>query len=359
MVLGISLVPYVIIGLIVVICGSRQNHKKDYSYHPKVTVFIPTWNEEEHIAKKLDNLLEQMYPIAEILIFDCSSDGTKRIVEEYQKKHSNIQLIRQKQRSGMAITLNDALKKAKGEVIVKTDCDSLTKSKDALKELIANFSQEGIGGVSGICVNKGLEGSFRSFMTRLQISESNLDSTTVAHSTSLLAFRKSAVSEVDSNSVAEDTEEFVLIRKKGYRTIIDSSVISEEDVPKTFAKRRLQKDRRAQGIITVLFQNISILFNPRYGLYGLVVFPINFFLLVVSPFVILLSLILLGYQLFLINPIYLMLYILLVVSTLIFYKIQHPRLSWLLALIDLQLSGLLGTLQFLRGGYGAKWKRVR
>jgi glycosyltransferase involved in cell wall biosynthesis len=35
---------------------------------------LPTYNEENFIEKKLDNLLEQMCHIHEILIYDCSTD---------------------------------------------------------------------------------------------------------------------------------------------------------------------------------------------------------------------------------------------------------------------------------------------
>jgi glycosyltransferase involved in cell wall biosynthesis len=44
------------------------------------------YNEENFIGKKLDNLLEQTYPIHEILIYDCSTDRTPGIIQKYQKK---------------------------------------------------------------------------------------------------------------------------------------------------------------------------------------------------------------------------------------------------------------------------------
>jgi cellulose synthase/poly-beta-1,6-N-acetylglucosamine synthase-like glycosyltransferase len=357
LILLISFIPYTAIGLIVFVFGRKQLIEKDYFYHPTVTVYLPTYNEEKNIARKLDNLLQQTYPIDEILIYDCSDDSTKQIILDYQKRHGNIKLVDQKERIGMARTLNEALNTSKGEIIIKTDCDSLAKSKDSLKELISSFSDQKIGGVSGICVNKGVEGDFRSFMTRLQVAESNIDSTIVAHATSFLAFRKGVIEDVNPDSVADDTEEFVLIRKKGYRTIIDSAVCSEEELPKSFRDRRLQKDRRSQGIVEVMLRNFSVLFNPKYGYYGLVVFPMDFFLLVISPFVILLDIALIGYQLFLINSLLLVPYALILVLPFALYN--KRKLSPLVALIDLQLAGLLGTLYSIIGKSGAKWKRVR
>jgi len=356
-ILAITLIPYIFVASVALLFGRGQVLKKDYSYSPKVTVFLPTFNEERNIAKKLDDLIQQTYPISEIMVYDCSTDNTPRIVEEYQKKYSNIKLIKQHERIGMAKTLNEALKKSGGEIFVKTDCDSLTKSRDALKELIADFGDKNIGAVSGVCINKGLEGYFRSFLTRLQIAESNLDSTIIAHATSLLAYRKVAVVDVDPNSLNDDAEEFVLIRKKGYRTVIDAQVVSEEELPETFRKRRLQKDRRAAGTIKVLLQNLSILFNPKFGLYGLVVFPIDIFLLVISPILLFVASILMGYIMFTISPIILVPYLFLIFSPFVFYTIK--KVNWLVALVDLQLSGLMGTLRLLFKRDSPKWERVR
>ena len=356
-ILVIAMIPYVFIASVALLFGRKQILEKDYSHNLKVSVFLPTFNEERNIARKLDDLLRQTYPISEILVYDCSTDNTSSIVEKYRKKYNNIKLIKQHERIGMAKTFNEALKKANGEIIVKTDCDSLTKSPDALKELVADFSDQRIGAVSGVCVNKGLEGYFRSFMTRLQIAESNLDSTIVAHATSLLAHRKVTVVDVDPNSLNDDAEEFVLIRKRGYRTIIDALVVSEEEVPETFRKRRLQKDRRAAGTIKVLLQNLSIFFNPKFGLYGLVVFPMDLFLLVVSPILLLVASILLGYILFTISPIILLPYLFLIFSPFAFYTVN--KVNWLVALVDLQLSGLMGMLRLLFKRDSPKWERVR
>src|SRR2546426_3245405 len=112
--LTLLLIPYVFLGLVILVKGRNQNIVKDYNYKPTVTVYLPTFNEEKHIAGKLDNLLAQTYPIKEILIFDCSSDHTVQIIEEYQKLSASIKLIKQLQRIGMARTLNVALKVAGG-----------------------------------------------------------------------------------------------------------------------------------------------------------------------------------------------------------------------------------------------------
>jgi glycosyltransferase involved in cell wall biosynthesis len=62
----------------------------------KVTVIVPTRNEEKFIRKCMDSLLEQSYPGELYEIFVCdgmSTDGTRDIVCEYSRTHQNVKLI--------------------------------------------------------------------------------------------------------------------------------------------------------------------------------------------------------------------------------------------------------------------------
>ncbi|MDQ5842861.1 MAG: glycosyltransferase, partial [Thermoproteota archaeon] len=211
-ILGILLAPYLIMVLLMSTLGRTVKLKKDFNQKPTVTIFLPTYNEEKFIEKKLDNLLEQTYPIHEILIYDCSTDRTPAIIQKYQKKNPSIKLIRQPARIGMARTLNQAFTDATGEILIKTDCDSFLRSRDAISELVANFGDKRVGGATGICIaQKGIEKVLRRFLTTIQILETNMDSTIIGNSSCLCAFKMSLVEPVDVNSMAEDTEELVLI----------------------------------------------------------------------------------------------------------------------------------------------------
>jgi len=345
-------VPYLAICLIALVYGTKQNLRKDYSYRPTVTIFIPTRNEGSQISGKLENLLAQTYPITEILIIDSSTDDTPRIVERYQKEYPIIRLIRRPKEITIVKKVNDAFELAKGEIIVKTDCDSRVRSRDALKELIANFSDLKIGGACGICTSqKDTEKYFRKIMTRIQKAETKLDSTIIAHSSSLLAFKRAAVVPLGSHVIADDTQEFILLRKKGYRTIVDTKVVSEEKVPDTFKAKRLWRDRRAQAIVKALIENKDVLFNPRYGKYGLMIYPMNMFLMVISPFVLALNAVLAVYLLSISNLLYLLIFI--AVGMLIF--VSKP--SVVLSFMDSQIGGLNGTMRIVLGKVPT-WEKI-
>ena len=328
----------------------------DAIYHHTllVTIFIPTYDDENFIEKKLDILLCQTYPFHKILVYDCSTDITPAIIQGYQKKNSSIKLIRQPARIGMARTLNEAFSNATSEILIKTDCDPFVRSRGAIGEQITNFGDKRVGGATGVCIaQKGIEKVLRKFLTTIQILETNIDSTVIGNSSCLCAFKMSLVEPVDDDSMAEDTEELVLIRRQGHKVVVDPSVIAEEEVPNDFRNRRLQKDRRAQGVTRVLLRNSSLLLNPRFGLYGLIVLPLELFILAFSPFLLIGLGIVLAILLYTIHPV-----IALALIATCAVAFAH-RSNIIAAIIDTELSGLIGTIMNLAKKDNSLWSKVR
>lgn len=257
---------------------------------PKVSIVIPTYNEEAIIGKKLDNVLELDYPpeLLEVVIVDSSTDKTPEIIKGYQEKFQNLRLI-QEPRKGLASALNTGYALARNEIVIKTDCDSLLE-KDVLLKVASDFVNTAIGGVTGrqIVINKSkVEEGYRSLQFRVQIVESCLDSTIIFHGP-FSAYRKNLIVPIDPNSLADDSELAIKIRKQGYRTIIDPGIKFYEASQSRFFKRRRQKDRRGQGLNRLLLQHRDVLFNPKYGKYGAIIFPMNLYMMLISPILLLL-----------------------------------------------------------------------
>ena len=52
---------------------------------PKVTIMIPTYNQEEYIAEAIESALAQDYPNIEVIVADdCSTDNTAQISRKYE-----------------------------------------------------------------------------------------------------------------------------------------------------------------------------------------------------------------------------------------------------------------------------------
>lgn len=57
----------------------------------KVSVVVPNYNYGRYLRERLDSILEQDYPIYEILLLDdCSTDSSKSIIQAYQNKYPHL-----------------------------------------------------------------------------------------------------------------------------------------------------------------------------------------------------------------------------------------------------------------------------
>lgn len=346
-------IPYSLLTVLLLIYKKRGSPAIKTENEPTVSIVIPTYNEEIIIGKKLDNILDLNYPIEliEIIIIDSSTDNTQKIIKKYKEKYNNIRLIDEGKREGLATALNKAYAAAINQIVVKTDCDSLLH-KDALLHMAENFADESVGGVCGkqIVINASkVEEGYRSIQSELQILESWLDSTIIFHGP-FSAYRRKLIVPIDPLSLADDSELAVKIRKQGYRTIIDPEIKFYEASQSRFFKRRMQKDRRGKGIIRLLLQHRDVLFNPFYGKYGMVIFPMYYFMMIISPYILLgffLSILFAVYSYTLSGTIGIIAF-----AILFIYLGQADRLSILgpvYSFIDTQISLLIGGLGLIFG----------
>ncbi|HEY9206295.1 MAG TPA: glycosyltransferase [Candidatus Methanoperedens sp.] len=353
-------IPYSLYTGLIFKYGSMGSPAKKSENKPTISIIIPTYNEELLIGKKLDNIFKLDYPLKliEVVIIDSSTDRTPEIIKDFQKKYNCIALISQ-DRKGLATALNTAYAAAGNEIVIKTDCDSMLE-KDALQKVANDFGDETIGGVTGkqVVINdSGVEVGYRSLQSRVQVAESWIDSTIIFHGP-FSAYRKKLIKPIDPDSVADDSELAIKVRKQGYRTIIDPGIIFYEASQSAFFKRRMQKDRRGKGLIRLLLRHKDVLFNPEYGNYGKLVFPMNFFMMIISPYLFLLLFLFVLYMLYQ--------YSLIVAAAsfimfLIFvYLGQANRLYMfepIYSFLDTQISLLLGGLSLVFGKEsGGTWE---
>ena len=273
--------------------GSPANKRP---FEPTVSVILPTYNEAAIIEKKLDDLMNLDYPMekVELVVVDSSDDETPQIVESYYAdcEHPSLNLIREEERRGLAPALNDAYAAAENEMVVKTDCDSYLP-EDVLREAAANLADPEVGAVTGrnaeVLGGSEVEAGYRSVQAHIQKLESHLDSTLIFHGP-FSAFENDDIVLIDPNSLADDTELALKIRRNGKRVIFDPAVRYSEASHSNFGKRRKQKDRRGMGLIRLLVQHRDAL--GRYGKYGRVVLPFNWWFMIVSPWLVALDVVL-------------------------------------------------------------------
>jgi cellulose synthase/poly-beta-1,6-N-acetylglucosamine synthase-like glycosyltransferase len=345
-------VPYSLDVVLILKYGYKGSPAKKEENKPTISIIIPTYNEEMLIGKKLDNIFRLDYPLEllEVVIIDSSTDGTPEIIKGYQQRYDCINLITQ-ERKGLATALNTAYAAARNEIVIKTDCDSLLE-RDALKKVGFDFGDPAIGGVTGkqVVINESsVEVGYRSLQSKVQIAESWVDSTVIFHGP-FSAYRKKLIKSIDRDSEADDSELAIKVRKQGYRTIIDPDILFYEASQSAFFKRRMQKDRRGKGLIRLLLRHRDVLFNPEYGKFGMLVFPMNYFMMIFSPYLLLLLFLIAFFILYQYNLMIAMLALILLF--LFAYLGQANRLHVfepIYSFMDTQISLLSGGLSLVFG----------
>lgn len=129
--------------------------KKEY-IDGLVSVITPVFNAESAIRKTLESVFAQTYKNIEIvLVDDCSTDSSQSIIEEYQKKHSEIIYFRQLTNQGAGAARNKALELARGQYVAFLDADDLwypekiERQISLLKEKNGAFSYTAIEMIDG------------------------------------------------------------------------------------------------------------------------------------------------------------------------------------------------------------------
>jgi cellulose synthase/poly-beta-1,6-N-acetylglucosamine synthase-like glycosyltransferase len=229
----------------------------------------------------------------ELVVVDSSTDDTREIIREYfaELDAPELVLLEEEERRGLAPALNDAYAAAENKMVVKTDCDSKLPS-DVLWEAAANLADDDVTAVTGrnveVLGGSEVESGYRGVQGHIQQLESHLDSTLIFHGP-FSAFENHALLPIDPNSLADDTELALKIRRQGGRVVFDPAVKYMEASFSDFVKRRKQKDRRGMGLIRLLVQHRDALGN--YGNYGKVVLPFNWWFMIVSPWLLAVTLI--------------------------------------------------------------------
>ncbi|UCG32263.1 MAG: glycosyltransferase family 2 protein, partial [Phycisphaerales bacterium] len=130
-----------------------SNTSTEPAEYPLVSVVIPMFNEEKHIARCLESVLAQDYPRdrLEVIVADgMSTDRCPEIVREYSEKYPWIRLIENPKRI-MAGAMNRAIPLARGSIIARMDAHS-EYATDYLSKCVYYLQKTGAENAGGLCV---------------------------------------------------------------------------------------------------------------------------------------------------------------------------------------------------------------
>lgn len=110
---------------------------------PKVSVIIPNYNHARFLDERLSSVLGQTFQDFEVIILDdCSTDGSKDVIEKYRGNPKVSRIVYNEQNSGSSFRQWDkGISLAEGELIWIAESDDSADPK-LLETLVAEFDRD-------------------------------------------------------------------------------------------------------------------------------------------------------------------------------------------------------------------------
>ncbi|WP_407357222.1 glycosyltransferase [Methanolobus sp. WCC5] len=311
----ITAIPILVYSLYIAAVLLRKSPSlKNIKNYSNISVIIPTYNESEVIDHRIKNLKDINYPtdkIHAIVVDDQSSDDTVQLTKSaFQKYAISGEVIVKEKRTGTNASVNLGVSKAKTDIVVTTDAD-VTFEDNALNYAIGRLlSDEKIGAVCGELepiVKKNSfttssEKAYRTVYGKICTWESNIHST-YCFNGPLIVLRKKAFSPIPETHGASDAGMALRIIRNGYRCFYEPNAKFYEYITGDFSQQRRQKLRRSARLLEATIYNMDLI-SPKYGKFGLFVFPLRILMFFVVPVAFFTSVILWSYLLAQINLVY-------------------------------------------------------
>jgi cellulose synthase/poly-beta-1,6-N-acetylglucosamine synthase-like glycosyltransferase len=249
---------------------------------PFVSILIPAYNEELVIVNTIKSLLASDYLKYEIIVIDDGSqDNTSGIVKWNFAHDERVRLLTVAN-AGKAAALNTGLRYARGEIVIALDADTLF-APHTVGALAHRFYDKTLGAIAG----NAKVGNRVNLVTRWQaleyITSQNMDRRAFASLNCITvvpgavgAWRKDLLVDVGgfpSDTLAEDQDLTLRIRRLGYRIGYEESAIAWTEAPHNLRSLAKQRFRWAYGTLQCMWKHRDALFRLRYGALGFVAMP--------------------------------------------------------------------------------------
>lgn len=278
-ILSVFLIFYTFVGypisLYVINFFMKPKEYQKNDIEPYISIIISAHNEEKVILQKLKNLTELDYPRNKyeiIIASDNSTDNTNKIVKKAIKdyKENDIYLYEVKERQGKTNAQNEAVNKAKGEILVFSDANSIIDKK-AIKYLISSFINEDIIYVSGrlMYVNSldnltsSTESNYWNYDLFMREIESNIKTITAGNG-ALYAIKKNEYVHFDPIK-SHDSAMPLAAALNNKKALYNSKAIAFEKAGETTNEEFQRKVRMNRIILSWIFGDFKKYNIFKYG----------------------------------------------------------------------------------------------
>jgi peptidoglycan-N-acetylglucosamine deacetylase len=295
-IVGIVLVSAraLVIGILALIEKLRPDDAVMPIPEPAVTVLIPAHNEETVVVQTVTSVLaSDVKSLRVIVVNDGSTDKTGPLLDASFGDDLRVRIIHQVNR-GKAAALHRALGESDTEIVVTIDADTEIEP-DAISKLLRHFSDPTVGAVAG----NVKVGNRSRWLTRWQALEYITSQNMEKRAFDLLncitvvpgalgAWRKQAIEAaggITADTVAEDADLTIGIRRLGWRISYDEEAIAWTEAPETAGALIRQRFRWTFGTLQSFWKHSDTLFRPKHGALGWIALPNIFVFQLVLPLI--------------------------------------------------------------------------
>ena len=236
----------------------RDVHRGDAL--PDVCLLIAANDEASVIGAKIQNSLELDYPQGKLTVLvasDGSVDGTNAIVSAF--RDPRVTLLAFPHRRGKIASINESMQHVRAPIVVFSDANTFLE-KDAIRQLVANFTDPTVGAASGDVALTGaralLAGSedlYYWYERTLQRLESRLGSM-VGVDGALYALRRDLFVAPPSDTILDDMAIPLAVIRAGYRVVLEPRALAREAGSETATEEFARKSRVIAGAVQFLLR---------------------------------------------------------------------------------------------------------
>jgi cellulose synthase/poly-beta-1,6-N-acetylglucosamine synthase-like glycosyltransferase len=354
---------------------SKKKAGREPDFEPEVTLFIPAYNEEEFIDRKMQNIRALDYPrdkLKVIWITDGSTDASREFLGRYE----GISVFHEQERRGKIHAMNRGILHTTTPLVIFTDANTMMNPL-ALREMVRFFSDPGVGCVAGEkriteahldkAVSAG-EGLYWKYESLIKMLESETGSAVGAVG-ELFAIRRELFEPVSEDTLLDDFTISLQIACKGYQVKYAPQAWGAETASVSVTEEMKRKVRIATGGMQTLFRMTTLLNPFRHGLLSFkyishkvlrwTLVPFSFPLVFILNAAILFQAGRSGfYTVFFVLQCF---YYLLVIAGAVLHNVRL-RLKTIFApyyLLVMNYAVVVGICHFITGKYSVNWQKAR
>lgn len=232
---------------------------------PMVAVVIAAYNEERHIADRVQNLLDQDYPKDRLRIYigsDGSKDRTADILRQFTDERLKLHLFEVNR--GKASVLNDLRDRVTEPLVVFSDANTYF-DRQAIQRLVRWFDDPHVGGVTGELRLRGSNGQNQDSLywrieQALKFFEGRIGGLLGANG-AIYAIRRPLWPALRPQEICDDFCIGMQVPVSGHRLVYDPSAWAEEDTPDNISEEYHRRLRIGVGNFQALFDHPEFLFR--------------------------------------------------------------------------------------------------